>query len=96
MNDLTDMALDRGVEIMDWHKEMVKDVLREHTDEVRALCHDTSNLRFLPEVMTFDEDQFRRDVLSAWHRYAIDPRLLPLGGVDTWVEYARLWMSKGV
>jgi hypothetical protein len=95
-NDLTEIAPEHGLETSEIYKSNVESMLDKHSDAVRAFGHRVPNLSFLPKLIEFDEIRFRSEGLASWTEYADDPQLLPPDGMDKWVQYARLWMTKVV
>jgi hypothetical protein len=57
-----------------------------HVQEYQA-----SNLRFWPELRTFDEKEFRKWAVRGEHLWSVLE-----GRMETWVQHAKEWIEKGI
>ncbi|KAH4068847.1 hypothetical protein HBH98_077440 [Parastagonospora nodorum] len=54
------------------------------------------NLCLMPRWDIWEENEFMGQTLQNWSHVAHTPSLLPPGGCDKWLQFAKSWMEKGV
>ena len=94
--DLTSIAPEFGDKSSLAYDNVVQRMQRRHRRDITSLHEHTSNLKLMPRMVEWNTDEFRTSALRSWNDLARDPADLPLNALDTWVEYAHLWMSQGI